>query len=194
MARILIVEDEDIQRKALEAMLRADNHQVLLAANGATALMVAEDKKPDLVVTDLQMPKMDGKELIGRLRASPGLGGLYIVACTSLEGEVPRLEVLLAGADDFVRKPVQKEDLLHRVDQGVKIRMLRREADILKGKVAAGERMQDALAVCVDGALRALEEAGAHLGGGNPAGAREVLGRAREKLAADLAAVPMPEA
>lgn len=194
MARILLVEDEEIQRKALEAILRSANHQVLLAGNGAQALALALDKKPDVIVSDLGLPKMDGKALCEKVRASPGIEGTFVIVVTGMEGEVPRLESMLAGADDFVRKPVQKEDLVHRVEIGVVIRSLRREAADLKAKVQGFQQTQDTLAGALDAALRGLEEGVARMHAGDAAGALSSLRQADEEVRRSLAKVVQPEA
>src|SRR3989338_7588545 len=167
MARILLVEDEEIQRKALEAILRSANHQVLLAGNGAQALALALDKKPDVIVSALGPPKMDGKALCEKVRASPGIEGTFVIVVTGMEGEVPRLESMLAGADDFVRKPVQKEDLVHRGEIGGGLGALRREG---------------------------AEGGGARCHGGAAAGARSSLRRADEEVRRSLAKVVQPGA
>ncbi len=193
MARILLVEDEDTQRKALETMLRSANHQVFLASNGAQALMLAADKKPDLIVSDLAMPKVTGKELCEKVRAQPATRDTYIIVVTAMEGEVPRLESMLAGADDFVRKPVQREDLINRVDIGVKMRGARREAAEHQARGAQLQQTQDLLVVAVDAGLRGLEEAAAKLQASDVPGALATLKRSHEEVREALAKVSAPE-
>jgi DNA-binding response OmpR family regulator len=194
MARILLVEDEDVQRRALEAMLKTANHQILLAGNGGQALLVAQDKKPDIIVTDIGMPKMDGKALIQSVRAAPGLEGTYIIVVTGIEGEVPRLESLLAGADDFIRKPVQKDDLLHHVELGAAARTLRREVADLKSREARFTQAQDLLAASLDTALQGIEDALARLNTGDAIAAMNQLRAAHESVRTALSKIVLPEA
>jgi CheY-like chemotaxis protein len=182
MARILLVEDEEIQRRTVEAMLKSAGHQVFLASNGAQALVLAQDKKPEVILSDLGMPTMDGKTLVERVRHTQGLEGTYIIAVTALEGEVPRLEVMLAGADDFVRKPVQKEDLIHRIEIGVTIRGLRRELAEAKSGGSKVQETQDALAGALDAALQGIEDGVARLNAGDPSGAHALLTEAHAKV------------
>lgn len=194
MARILLVEDEDVQRKALEAVLKSADHQVLLAGNGGQGLLVAQDKKPDMVVTDIGMPKMDGKALVQAIRADPNLAGLYIIVITALEGEVPRLESELAGADDFLRKPVGKDDLLHRVELGLKTRTLRREAADLRARSVVASQAQELLAANLDTALMGIEDALARLDTGDAVAAMNQLRGAHEAVRASLSKLVLPEA
>jgi DNA-binding response OmpR family regulator len=194
MARILLVEDEETQRKALETMLKSGDHKVLLASHGAQALVLAQDKKPDVIVSDLAMPKMDGKALCEKIRATPGIEGTYVIVITALEGDVPRLESMLVGADDFVRKPVVREDLIHRVDMGIRTRGLRREIEEAQAQAAQYQQTQDLLVVAVDAGLRGIEEAGARLKAGDASGAVASLKAAHEEVRASLGKVPAPEA
>lgn len=193
MARVMLVEDEEIQRKALEAMLKGADHQVLLASNGAQALVLAMDKKPEVILSDFGMPKMDGKALCEKIRSAPGLESTYFIVVTALEGEVPRLESMLAGADDFVRKPVQREDLVHRVEIGVTIRSLRREIADSKTKSQVFQQTQDALAGALDAALRGIEDGVSRLNAGDPPGALTLLRRAHEEVRQSLSRVSQPE-
>jgi DNA-binding response OmpR family regulator len=194
MARILLVEDEDVQRKALEAILKSADHQVLLAGNGNQALLVAQDKKPDLILTDLAMPKMDGKALCQAVRAAPGLEGTYIIVVTGIEGEAPRLESLLAGADDYIRKPVNKEELLHRVLLGAAARTLRREVIELRSREARFTQAQDLLAASLDAALQGIEEGLSRLNTGDAIAAMNQLRAAHESVRVSLSKIILPEA
>jgi CheY-like chemotaxis protein len=194
MARILLVEDEDVQRKALEVMLKSADYQVLLAGNGGQALLVAKDKKPDIVLTDVGMPKMNGNELCQAIRADPALEGTYLIVITAHEGEVPRLESQLAGADDFVRKPVQKEDLLHRVGLGVAARTLRREVASMKARTAQYTQAQDQLAGSLDRALQGLEGGLTYLNNGDAVAAMNELKAAHDAVRDSLSKIVLPEA
>lgn len=194
MARILLVEDEDVQRKAIEAMLKSADHQVLLAGNGGQALLVAEDKKPDLIITDIAMPKMDGKALCQFIRSAPGLETTYIIMITGLEGEVPRLESLLAGADDFIRKPLRNDDLLHRVGLGIAARSLRREVADLQSRAAQYTQAQELLAVSLDTALQGIEEGLSRLNTGDAIEAMNRLRAAHEAVRKSLSKIILPEA
>jgi two-component system sensor histidine kinase/response regulator len=189
MAKILLVEDEDVQRKATEAMLRSGGHEVLLSGNGAQALIVARDKVPDLLISDIQMPKMTGTELCQKVRESPGLEDCYTILVTAREGDAVKLDSLLAGADDFVRKPVNRDDLLARVQIGVRIRKLRRAAMDAEARAAALDRNQEALVGALDAVLRGLEESVVRLSGLDTQGALARLRAAHAEVQSSLATV-----
>ena len=82
MARILVVDDEPDERFLLRRMFERAGHEVLDAADGAAALAIVRESPPDLIVTDMMMPVMDGAELIRRLRADPATAGIPIMAST----------------------------------------------------------------------------------------------------------------
>ena len=194
MARILLVEDEETQRRQMELLLRSADHTILLASNGAQALVVAKEKRPEVVVSDVVMPRMKGTELAEKIRATPGLESTYIILVTAVEGEGLKIESMLAGADDFVRKPVQKEDLLSRVEIGTRILKARREAAGLQGRIRSMQQVQDQLVAALDAALRGLEEGVSRLPAGDGSGAAEGLRRTYEDVRLLLSRVALPEA
>jgi CheY-like chemotaxis protein len=109
VARILVVDDEPAQRFALRRILERAGHEVMDAGDGAAALRAMRESPPDLVVTDMMMPVMGGKELIRRLRREPAMAGIPILAAS---GD-PRLAV---GADAVISKPYQWEQLTKVAD------------------------------------------------------------------------------
>ena len=103
MARILVVDDEPDERFLLRRLFERAGHEVTEAADGAAALAIARESLPDLVVTDMRMPVMDGAELIRRLRADPATAGIPILASTGdtdlARGADPDpIQVVLAGS------------------------------------------------------------------------------------------------
>jgi CheY-like chemotaxis protein len=121
------------------------------------------------------------------------LEGAYIIVITGLEGDVPRLESLLAGADDFLRKPVLKDDLLHRVELGAKARELRRELLELRAKDARSAQTQDILAAGLDMALQGLEDALGRLNTGDAIAAMNRMRAAHDSVRAALSKIVLPE-
>jgi len=108
MATILIVDDESDILFLLKMTLEAAGYAVLEAENGAVALEHVARVRPDLVVTDLMMPVMDGRELITRLRSAPVTSDVpVILVSANPNGE--------AGAQAVLRKPFRQEDLIARV-------------------------------------------------------------------------------
>ena len=113
MPRLLIIEDEPAMRRALEDLLASEGHRVLLAADGAAGLAAVRAERPDLVLLDVMLPKLDGFALVAELRR---LGFAAPVLLLTAKGGVDdRVTGLDAGADDYLAKPFSAEELLARV-------------------------------------------------------------------------------
>src|SRR5260370_41427364 len=113
MERILIVEDELPMRTALQDVLAAEGYRVLSAADGETGLRRALEEKPDLILLDIMMPKLDGFAVCAELRRlSNPVPVLMLTAKGLVEDRVTGLD---AGADDYLVKPFSTEELLARV-------------------------------------------------------------------------------
>ena len=113
MSRILIIEDEAPMRTALADLLAAEGYRVLAAADGESGLQRALDEKPDLILLDIMMPKLDGFALCAELRRlSNAVPVLMLTAKGQVEDRVTGLD---AGADDYLVKPFSTEELLARV-------------------------------------------------------------------------------
>lgn len=110
--RILIVDDESQIARVLRTGLKTHGYDVRVAADGVSALETFSDWQPDLVVTDLAMPNMDGLDLCRRLRA---ISQLPIIVLSVRGEEKIKVEALDAGADDYVTKPFGMDELLARV-------------------------------------------------------------------------------
>ncbi|MBA3569358.1 MAG: response regulator transcription factor [Pyrinomonadaceae bacterium] len=110
--RILIVDDEPQIARVLRTGLKTHGYEVRVAADGVSALETFGDWHPDLVVTDLAMPNMDGLDLCRRLRA---ISQLPIIVLSVRGEEKTKVEALDAGADDYVTKPFGMDELLARV-------------------------------------------------------------------------------
>ncbi len=110
--RILVVDDEPQLARVLRTGLKTHGYDVRVAADGVSALETFGDWHPDLVVTDLAMPNMDGLELCRRLRE---LSQLPIIVLSVRGEEKTKVEALDAGADDYVTKPFGMDELLARV-------------------------------------------------------------------------------
>lgn len=132
MARILLVEDEADLRENLEIVLAHAGHAVRTAENGAEALKALRDGAPDLLITDLSMPVMDGMTLVRRLRDDmPALAEMPIIVLTALGDKAHMIEGRSAGADEYLAKPVDYQLL----NATIKARLSRsRQATELKEK------------------------------------------------------------
>lgn len=123
-ARILVVDDVPANVKLLEVRLLAEYFEVLAATNGAEALEACENGKVDVVLLDVMMPEMDGFEVCRRLKADPATSHIPVVMVTALEHASDRIRGLDAGADDFLTKPVNDLQLVTRVRNLVRLKML----------------------------------------------------------------------
>ena len=114
-ARILVVDDEERNRRLLVAMLEAEGYTALEAAEGRQALELARQSLPDLVLLDIMMPGMDGYEVARALKADAATKSVPVVMVTALDDRDSRLRGLEAGAEEFVTKPVERNELRIRV-------------------------------------------------------------------------------
>src|SRR5579863_3954185 len=114
-ARILIVDDNAPNVKLLEARLTAEYFDVLAASSGREALQICEDDLCDIVLLDVMMPGMDGLEVCRRIKGNPATAHLAVVLVTALDQPSDRLRGLVAGADDFLTKPIDEIALIARV-------------------------------------------------------------------------------
>ena len=119
--KILIADDDDIVRALVHRVAAYDSHDTLLANDGRQALELAEREDPDLLITDLRMPELDGFGLIAAVRASARHQHLPII-CLSSVNQRDDIESLIGkGISDYVLKPVRTADLAERI-RGVAIR------------------------------------------------------------------------
>ncbi len=114
-ATVLIVDDEPDLVELMAYTLSAEGFRVLTAADGAEGLAIAEAERPDLVVLDIMMPRMDGVELTERLRENAQLRLTPILMLTARSGEGDEIAGLEAGADDYLTKPVSPKRLASRI-------------------------------------------------------------------------------
>ncbi|WP_261220055.1 ATP-binding protein [Ancylothrix sp. D3o] len=125
--RILLADDNADMRDYVKRLL-AQHYEVTAVRDGMAALAVIEQQMPDLVLTDIMMPNLDGFGLLSRLRANPATQNLPIILLSARAGEEARVEGLEAGADDYLIKPFSARELLARVESTLKIARIRREA------------------------------------------------------------------
>jgi len=113
--RVLIVDDDPANVALLEALLVPEGYETLAAADGEEAIQQVARERPDLVLLDVMMPKLDGFEAARILKGDEATNGIPIVMVTSLKDVDDRTRALEAGADDFLSKPVEKTELRARV-------------------------------------------------------------------------------
>ncbi len=113
--KILIVDDESSARVTMEALLSADKYELQFAENGAEAILMANKFQPNLILLDVMMPGMNGFETCEKIRAIPNLANIPIILVTALDDRESRMAGIKAGADDFVAKPFDAQELRLRV-------------------------------------------------------------------------------
>lgn len=113
--RILVVDDILANRRLLQAKLEARYFEVIMAEDGPSALKMAAEHSPDVILLDVMMPGMDGYEVCRRLKANPDTAFIPVVMVTALSQQENRLEGLKAGADDFMTKPFDDFGLITRI-------------------------------------------------------------------------------
>lgn len=114
-ARILVVDDQPLNVKLIEAKLTAEYYDVVTAADGLEALEKTRDIQPDIILLDVMMPGMDGYEVCKRLKDDPTVSHIPVVMVTALDAAADRIRGLEAGADDFLTKPINDVALFARV-------------------------------------------------------------------------------
>ena len=123
VAKILVVDDEPRNVKILQIQLKARGYTIYTAADGLEALDVVEKEMPDLILLDINMPKMDGFEVVKQIRANAATEFIPIVMITALrDTRENRIKSIEAGADDFIEKPFDSLEVLVRVRSLLRIK------------------------------------------------------------------------
>lgn len=124
---ILIVEDDEIAREQLQAILDATGHKIVAAADGVEGLNLIQQQTPDVVICDWMMPRMDGVQLCQAVRARYPSELIHFIMLTANSDKGRLLQAYQAGADDFVSKPFDPEELLARVRAGIRSLAIHKE-------------------------------------------------------------------
>lgn len=105
--RILVADDNDASRELIREVLEMSGYEVIDAADGQDAVRRAGEGVPDLVLVDIQMPRLDGYGVLRQLRADPRCSGMRVVALTAFAMQGDRERALEAGFDGYITKPVE---------------------------------------------------------------------------------------
>lgn len=106
--KVLIVDDDERNRKLLETLLRADGYLVAAVESGRATLSAVVNDRPDLILLDLMMPGMDGFEVVRRLKSDADYRDIPVVMVTALDDSGSHLRLLAAGVADFLIKPIDR--------------------------------------------------------------------------------------
>ena len=147
--QILVVDDDEINIKILQIQLEAKGYVVLTATSGSAALELVESNPPDLILLDIQMPRMDGFEVCQRIRAEESTQFVPVVMVTALKDTADRIHAIQAGADDFISKPFDGHEIVARVSSLLRIKEYRNKLEEhnarLKGELEMARQVQEIL-------------------------------------------------
>ena len=152
-AKILVVDDEAKNVKLLEAILLPRGYEVVHASNGEEALQQVQQERPDLILLDVMMPVMDGFEACKILKENADTRLIPVVIMTALGQVEDRIKGIEAGADDFLTKPVHRDELLARIRTSLRLKQT------IDGKVDRLQQAREHLAKFVPQAVQRLIEA-----------------------------------
>jgi len=131
-SKILIADDNVPNVELLDAYLSGCDYEIATAGDGAETLEKVQSFAPDLILLDIMMPKLSGFEVCEKLKSNPATKGIMILMVTALSelGDIER--AVNAGCDDYLSKPVNKFELLKRVDNMLRLRSVTNELERLK--------------------------------------------------------------
>jgi len=133
---VLVVDDDPRNRKLLEEYLIGAGYDVRVAADGRTALTIAAERPPDLVLLDVMMPDLSGLDVCRQLKSDPRTRLCQVVLVTALDGTPHRVEGLDTGADDYIAKPVRREEFMAKVRSMLRARRLLAEIEEARATLA----------------------------------------------------------
>jgi DNA-binding response OmpR family regulator len=121
-SRILIIDDEPSIVLSLEFLMKREGFEVAVAGDGEGALRTMAERRPDLVILDVMMPKLNGFEVCQRIRADPALRGVRVLMLTAKGGETEMKKGLELGADAYVTKPFSTKELVAEIRRLLELR------------------------------------------------------------------------
>jgi two-component system, cell cycle response regulator DivK len=116
MARILLVEDNEMNRDMLSRRLRRRGYEVIIATDGQRGIEMANSESPDLILMDMSLPVIDGWEATRTLKAADGTKDIPVIALTAHAMSTDREKAIGAGCDDYDTKPIELERLLGKME------------------------------------------------------------------------------
>lgn len=116
MAKILLVEDNEMNRDMLSRRLERRGYQVVMAFDGAQGIQMTQSEAPDLILMDMSLPVLDGWEATRRLKANPETRAIPVIALTAHAMSDDREKALAAGCDDYDTKPIEMNRLMPKIE------------------------------------------------------------------------------
>ncbi|WP_414753397.1 SpoIIE family protein phosphatase [Anabaena sp. CCY 9910] len=142
MFQILIIDDDISIQTLLKRILQKQGYQIVTASNGEEGITQALTSRPALIICDWIMPGLNGLEVCHRIKTNPNLSTTFFILLTSLDSVADRVKGLDAGADDFITKPIEQNELQARVRAGLRLHQLSR--DLRTQKLLLEEELAEA--------------------------------------------------
>lgn len=117
MSRIVIIEDNPMNMKLICNVLRKHAYEIFEATNAEQGLALIREQQPDLILMDIQLPGMDGLQASRILKADKALASIPIIALTALAMSGDKEQILAAGCDDYLTKPIRYQEVLEKVSE-----------------------------------------------------------------------------
>jgi phosphoserine phosphatase RsbU/P len=150
--KILIADDDPVSRRVLEITLRRWEYDVVVTVDGPSAWYALQHERVALALLDWMMPGFDGLELCRKIRATPALANLYVILVTARASKADVVAGLDGGADDYVTKPFDREELRARLQVGRRILSLQHrlgeQVRELQDTLAQVKQLQGLLPIC----------------------------------------------
>ncbi len=191
--RILIVDDESAPRAALEVLLRREGFEVRDASNGEAALAECTAFRPDLILLDILMPGIDGFEVCRRIKATPETRLTPVVLITGLSETEDRIKGINAGADDFLSKPIDLNELLARTRSLLRLKQYTDELENAEVVLFSLARSIEARDPYTRGHCERLAEMSAQLGGRLGVSGEDIKALRRAGIVHDIGKVAVPD-
>jgi len=115
--RVLVIDDDEVNHQILERIFRKAAIEPIMAMSGGAGVTLARERSPDLVLLDVFMPGEDGFEILRIFKADPALQAIPVVIFTVLERDRSRENALAMGAEDYITKPFDMRDIVHRIQK-----------------------------------------------------------------------------
>ena len=144
-AKILVIDDEESNLRLMSAILAPQGYEIITATNGSTALEMAAKERPDVILSDVMMPGLSGFEVCKRLKADPDTASIPVLLVTSLNQHENMINGMTAGANDFITKPIDKEDVVLRVRNAAYTSSLHKELQQSYDKLKELEALKESL-------------------------------------------------
>jgi len=120
MAKVLVIEDDTHIWKMIEYKLKKEKHDLTWANDGLKAMEILESTKPDLIISDIMIPYMDGLQILAKIKTMDNLKDIPVIMLTSKAQEADILKGLELGAHDYMAKPFSPAELILRVNKALK--------------------------------------------------------------------------